>query len=426
MTRWNNRAKSFADALRVEIMKDLSEAVGEPVDINLGSSAQVARVLFDQMGLRTTRLTGQGNMSTSAPALEALAKKHEVVRKIQNHRELIKLSGSYLEKYPRDFNYAADGRAHPSHNTCFVVSGRFSVTDPAYQQLPKKYVYQLADGQEFNLKFRDFVIAGPGHYLIGFDYSQVELRVLAGFSGEPALVKAYREKIDVHQMTAGLVYGIPFEAVTEEQRSRGKTVNFSLMYGQGAKGMAERMGITVEEAKAFLDRYFQIYSKVKSWISNQTREGVARGRTVSKFGRVHPIWALESDKPAIRANGERLCVNAPIQGSAADVARIAMVRSMAAIQNAGMEDQIHLVMNIPDALVFEVERTVSPQRVVDLVHPEVTFEVPGWPELIADWEIGTRWGSMRKIELDGNNKIIIKRKSESAVEPDSAKTLVTV
>lgn len=418
MSRWNTRALSFADALRAEIMRDLSGAVGEPVDINLGSSQQVAKVLFDQMGLRTTRLTGSGNMSTDAKALEGLAKKIEVVRKIQNHRELIKLSGSYLEKYPRDFNYADDGRAHPSHNTCFVVSGRFSVTDPAYQQLPKKYEYRLEDGQEFKLKFRDFVVAAPGHYLIGFDYSQIELRVLAGLSGEPSLVKAYAEGIDVHQMTASKMFEIPLDAVTDDQRSKGKTQNFALMYGQGPKGMAERMGISVEEARAFTDRYFSVYSKIKSWVSNQTREGVARGRTVSKFGRVHPIWALESDKPAIRANGERLCVNAPVQGGAADIMRIAMVRAMTSINNAGMDGQIHLVMNIHDALVFEVERTVSPQRVVDLVQPEVTFEVKGWPRIVADWEIGTRWGSMKKLTLDENNKIVVQRKPEPAPEPE--------
>lgn len=410
MSRWNLRAKAFADALRAEIMIDLSESVGQPVDINLGSSQQVSKVLYEQMGLRTTRLTDKGAMSTSAPALAGLAKKHPVVKKILDFRELVKLSGSYLEKYPRDFNYADDGRGHPSHSTCFVISGRFSVSDPAYQQLPKKYFYELRSGQTFDLNFRDFIVAAPDHYLCGFDYSQIELRVLAGFSGEPALVKAYNDGIDVHKMTASLVYGIPFDAVTEDQRSRGKTTNFALMYGQGPKGMAERMGVDVEEAKAFLIRYFAVYSSIKSWIDRQTREGVARGHTVSKFGRKHPIWALESDKPAIRANGERLCVNAPIQGSAADIARIAMVRCVAAIKAAGYSDRVHLTMNIHDALVFEVHKSVSPQVVIDLVQPQAVFPVPGWPPMVADWEIGMKWGSMRKLELDENGRIVLPSK----------------
>jgi DNA polymerase-1 len=416
MARWNLRAKSFADALRVEIMRDLSELVGQPVDINLGSSQQVSKVLYEQMGLRTTKLTDSGTMSTSAPALAGLAKKHPAVQKILDYRELVKLSGSYLEKYPRDFNYAEDGRAHPSHNICFVVSGRFSVNDPAYQQLPKKYYYQLANGQEFDLKFRNFVVAGPDHYFLGFDYSQVELRVLAGLSREPALLKAFAEDEDVHRMTAALMFEVPFDQVTEQQRGIGKTINFSLLYQQGAKGMAERMGIQVEEAKEFIQKYFAAFSLVKSWISNQTKDGVAKGHTLSKFGRKHPIWALESDKPAIRANGERLCVNAPCQGGAADVMRIAMVRSRNAIRAAGLADRVHLVMNIHDALVYEVHKSVSPQRVIDLVQPEVVFEIPGWPMMRADWEVGLKWGNMKKLDLDENHQIIVPtRKPELAV-----------
>jgi DNA polymerase-1 len=407
MSRWDARAQQFNDALRAEIMSDLSTLCNEPIDINLGSAPQVSNVLYGKLGLRTTKLTEKGEMSTDAKALAGLAKKHPIVQKILDWREIRKLSGSYLTKYPRDFNYADDGRGHPSHQSCAVVSGRFAVSDPAYQQLPKKYYYKLDSGVEFSLNFRDIVLAGPGHYLIGFDYSQVELRVLAGLSGEPALVKAFNEDTDVHQMTAALMFGIPVDQVTKEQRSIGKTINFSLLYGQGPKGMAERMGISIDEAKAFLQKYFAIYSSVKSWVDRQTKDGVARGRTMSKFGRVHPIWALESDKPAIRANGERLCVNAPVQGGAADVMRIAMVRCMNAIKNSPYADKIHLIMNIHDALVFEVETDVHPQTVIDLVQPEVVFDIEGWPSLRADWEVGVRWGSMQALDLDENFQIVL-------------------
>lgn len=400
MAKWDARAQAFADAMRAEIMNDLSKIVGETVDINLGSAPQVSGVLYGKMGLRTTKLTGSGEMSTDAKALAGLAKKHAVVQRILDWREIRKLSGSYLTKYPRDFNYAEDGRGHPSHQACAVVSGRFAVSDPAYQQLPKKYRYELSSGAVFEINFRDIIMAGPDHYLIGFDYSQVELRVLAGLSGEPALVKAFNDETDVHQMTAALMFGIPVDQVSKEQRSIGKTINFSLLYGQGPKGMAERMGIEVEEAKAFLQKYFAIYSSVKSWVDKQTREGVARGKTMSKFGRIHPIWALESDKPAIRANGERLCVNAPVQGGAADVMRIAMVRCARAIENSAHANKIHMTMNIHDALVFEVHTSVHPQDVIDIVQPEVVFPIEGWPGLRADWEIGVRWGSMVPLNLD--------------------------
>lgn len=408
MARWDARAQAFNEALRAEIMADLSEKLGEPIDINLGSSQQVGGVLYQKLGFRTTKLTESGAMSTDAKALSGLAKKHPIVQKILDYRELKKLSSSYLTKYPRDFNYAEDGRAHPSHNTCFVISGRFSVTDPSYQQLPKKYHYTLRDGTEFDLNFRDFIMAGPGHYLIGFDYSQVELRVLAGFCKEPALVKAFAEDVDVHRATAASMFGVSIENVTDEQRSVGKTINFATVYGQGPKGMAEKMGIGFDEAKAFLDKYFATYSSLKSYLDRQTRDGVARGKTVSKFGRVHPIWALDSDKAAIRANGERLCVNAPIQGSAADIARIAMVRCMGAIRKSEYIDRIHLTMNIHDALVFEVTTDVHPQTVIDLVQPQAVFPIEGWPPIKADWEVGVRWGSMRKLKLDSNNQIILR------------------
>jgi DNA polymerase-1 len=250
----------------------------------------------------------------------------------------------------------------------------------------------------------------------------VELRVLAGLSGEPALVKAFNNNDDVHQMTAALMFSIPFDQVTEEQRSIGKTINFSLLYGQGPKGMSERMGISIDEAKAFLQKYFAIYSSVKSWVDKQTKDGVAHGRTMSKFGRIHPIWALESDKPAIRANGERLCVNAPVQGGAADIMRIAMIRCTNALKKSPLRGRVHLIMNIHDALVFEVETSVHPQEVIDVVQPEVVFPIPGWPQLRADWEVGVRWGSMQKLKLDENNQIVlpVKKDQPAVAEPELA------
>jgi DNA polymerase-1 len=144
---------------------------------------------------------------------------------------------------------------------------------------------------------------------------------------------------------------------------------------------------------------------------------VARGRTMSKFGRIHPIWALESDKPAIRANGERLCVNAPVQGGAADIMRIAMIRCTKALRQMGLDDRVHLIMNIHDALVFEVDVSVHPQTVIDVVQPEVVFPIEGWPALRADWEIGLRWGSMTKLKLDENDQIVVPAKAP-APEPE--------
>lgn len=415
MSRVKTEAEQFAAAMRAEIMRDLSVSLGKPVDINLASSAQVADILYGQLNFRTTRMTkgsekNPPKMSTDEKALAGLAKKHPVVKRILQYREVKKLVGSYLEKFPRDFSYAKDGRTHPSHNQVRIVSGRFSVNDPPYQQLPKKYEFLLNSGHTFNLKFRDFVMAAPGHYLIGFDYSQIELRVLAGYSGEPAMLKAFNEGIDIHALTGSLLFNVPLAEVTDVQRGVGKTQNFAVGYGQGVKGIAERLGISNEEAKVYFDKYFAMFASLKSWINKQTMEGVRLGYTVSKFGRKHPLWELESESSAVRGTGERLCVNAPVQGSAADLMKIAMVRSTRALAAAGLRKKAHLIMNIHDALVWEVDLSVSPQRIIDLVQPEVCLDIPGWPTIEADWEVGLRWGSMRKLKLDQNNQIILPNK----------------
>jgi DNA polymerase-1 len=402
------KAERFSVTQRREIMQRLSALLNKPIDINLASSAQVADVLYGQLGLKTTRLTAKSQkMSTDEKALAGLAKKHDMVRKILDWREIRKLIGSYLEKYPKDFNYAPDGRTHSSHNQVRVVSGRFSVLEPGYQQLPKKYYYKLDDGEEFNLKFRDFVVAGPDHYFIGFDYSQIELRVLAALSGEPALVRAYQNGDDVHALTGALLFKVALDEVTDEQRSKGKTFNFAVSYGQGVKALAESLGVSFEEAKVLNEKFFSLYSTVKAWKDKQILLGVQQGYTTSVFGRRHPIWELDSDSGAVRSTGERLCVNAPIQGNAADVCKIAMVRSSKAIKQRGLGDRVHLIMNIHDALIWEVHNSVSPQTVIDIVHPEVTFPVPGWPPLEVEWEVGKRWGSMVKLKLDTSSQIVL-------------------
>jgi DNA polymerase I len=269
----------------------------------------------------------------------------------------------------------------------------------------------LSSGAEFNLKFRDFVMAGPGHYFIGFDYAQIELRVIAGFSQEPAMLKAFNEGIDIHKMTGSLLFGVTMDDVTDDQRGVGKTQNFAVSFGQGVKGIADRLGISVEEAKIYFDKYFDTFASLKSWINKQTMEGVANGYTISKFGRKHPIWELESESSAIRGTGERLCVNAPVQGSAADLMKIAMVRAQRRLKDAGLADRVHLIMNIHDALVWESELSVSPQTIIDIVHPEVCLEIPDWPRIEAEWEVGLRWGTMKKLDLDENNKIVVPKRA---------------
>jgi DNA polymerase I len=418
MARALHTTERFAELMRQDILRTLSEQLNFPVVLNLNSPAQIANILYDKLGLKVVRRTKKGGKpSTDEKALSRLAKQHTVVQDILHYRELRKLITSYLKSYPLKFNYAEDGRTHSNIQQTVVVSGRYSVRDPNNQQFPKLYHYELRTTDEvFDLKFRDFVVAGYEHYLIGFDYKQMELRVLAGFSRDPALWEAFDNDLDPHAWTASLLFNIALSDVTDKQRDIGKTFNFATSYQQGVDALAEALDRSVEEAQELQDRFFAVYSSAASWISQQKARGIQNRYTVSRFGRRHPIWDLDSEYRSVRSKGERLCVNAPIQGSAADITKIGMVRASRSIKTAGLQDQVHLIMNIHDALVFEVHKSVNPQAVINTVGPAVTFDVPDWPKFSVDWEIGLKWGSMKKLKLDENDQIIVPRsRSEKAV-----------
>jgi len=396
-----SEGRVFLDMMNEEIQADLSAMVGTPVSVNLGSTAQVADILFNKLGLSTSRKTKSGAFSTDAIALAGLAKKHTVVQRILEWKEMRVLLTRYLEKYEKDYGYAPDGLTHPNHMQTAVASGRFAVSDPPYQQTPKKYHYELKNGRTFELEFRNLILAPPKHYILGFDFSQVELRMMAGESGEPTLLSAFENDEDVHTATAAMIYKIPRDQVTKDQRAVGKTMNFALLYGMSASGLSDRLALTKEEGKALYAQYFSAFSAIQVWMDKVTATGKKRGYSLSKFGRRFTIWELQSDEPWIYSKGERLCVNAPIQGAAADYMKIAMFRMWPALERAGLLDRVHCVMNIHDALEFYVHESVKPEDVVRVLAPEVTFRVPGLPKIVADWHIGRRWGSLTELVWDG-------------------------
>lgn len=391
--------ETFMHASYAEICKELTALVGHPVSPNLGSPKQVSELLFGELGMKTSRKTDKGTPSTDAIALATLAKSHPVVGRLLSWREQRKLAGSYLEKYPKEFSYADDGRTHPNHRQTGVASGRIAVDSPPYQQSPRFYHYETASGASFDMNFRDAIKAGPGHYFMVYDYGQVELRALGGESGEPMLLRAFAEGVDVHTATASLMLGVPVDQVSKEQRQVGKTMNFALLYGMGAEALADRLGIAKEEGEKLYAQYFSAFSAIKVWIDRQVETGKATGTVHSKFGRKIVVWEFQSPDRWIYSKGERQCVNAPIQGAAADYMTIAMVRQQAAVKAAGLSDKVHLIMQIHDSLVFEVHKSVKPQAVFDVIQPAVVFPVPGWPQMVADWGIGTRWGSLTDIEI---------------------------
>lgn len=441
MRRGAEALLAFRDSFNAEIMAGLSEMVGQPVSIKLSSPKQVADMLYGKLGMRTNVYTpgtrnlppDQRKMSTGKIALAGLAKKYPVVKQILEWKEQTRLHGTYLSKYEKLYSYADDGRTHPNHLSAVVITGRFAVAEPPYQQSPKDYHFDLAPakaahaaheqahgedcdchemdpppGTCFTFNFRDAIIAPPEHYILGFDLSQAELRAIAGEARETSLLRAFERGDDVHTLTAALMLGKSPEQITKKERAIGKTMNFALLYGMSVQGLADRLSISKEEAQILYDKYFAAFPAISVWMERQVQFGRTNGYVTSHFGRRLPIWEYGSDKHWIRAKGDRACVNYPIQGAATgDYVKIAMLRVRKALRNAGLADKVHLVMNVHDALEFYVHKSVNPQLVINVLQPAVIFGVDGWPAMKADWHIAKRWGSPHEVALSPDGKISI-------------------
>lgn len=431
MREYLKKAQDFSNAQYSEIQKELSDMLGRQVTINLNSPQQVSKVLYEDLGFSTTRMTKSSQdsddpkMSTDAKALEGLANEQPVVRKILEWKEVRKLIGSYLEKYERDFAYDTEtGKAHPQYNQCWVISGRFSCSEPNIQQLPagnfetpegKKITRYTAGDQVFEMCFRDFVEVPEGWYGLGFDYSAAELRALAGESGEPELLDAFENGVDVHKRTAALLYNITEDEVTKIQRKHGKTMNFQILYGSGIKSLGESLGISYEQAEDLYYRYMSVYSKIADYIQERSQFGKQHGYVVSKFGRKMRIWEYDDSRAWVRAKADRMAVNCTIQSSATgDYPKIAMVRAKRAIKAAGLDDKIRLIMNCHDALEFYVHSSVSIDEVISILEPAVVFPVPGWPRMVADWHTWMKYGSPEELSKNENGSWVVKEEKKAA------------
>jgi DNA polymerase-1 len=420
-------AQEFLKLLDAQIMEELSELVGSPVSINLGSPKQLSDTLFTQLGLRTSRYTATSKntddpqMSTDAQALTGMAAKHPAVQKIIWWREVRKLIGTYLTKYEREFSYAEDGRVHPSHNQVRIISGRFAHNSPNYAQDPQECAYVLSDGTRFDFVFRDAVIAPDYHYILGFDVSQGELRVLAGEAQEPGWLELFNNEYfdeetgkwvpDIHTQTAAMMLDVKYDEVTKEQRSIGKELNFSMQFGMAAKSLGERMGISKDAAATLIDKYFSTLSKVHTWGNKQKAIGRHQGYVTSRMGRHQTVWQMQSTKSWEYAEGERLCVNGIVQGGLADYVKMTMVRAHQSLHDNELDERVHMVMNVHDALYFYVHDSVRPETVVAALQDAVVFPVPGWPPMRVDWSVGAKWGSLKSLRILADGSAVISDKS---------------
>ena len=320
---------------------DIYRAAGG--EFNLGSTPQLRTVLFEKLKLPVLKRTKTGP-STDVEVLEQLATMgHEVPRLMMEYRELSKLKSTYVDALP-GYIRSDTGRVHTTFNQTGAATGRLSSSDPNLQNIPVR----TKRGGEIRRAF----IAPPGRLLLTADYSQVELRLLAHLSGDPEFVAAFQRGGDIHRQTASVIFGVPEASVTGEMRARAKTINFATIYGQGALALSRQLTISLEEAKAFIKHYFERFAGVRAWLDRTVEEARQRGFVETLFGRRRYIPELRDRNFSIRAFGERTATNSPLQGSAADLIKIAMIRIQAALRGEGLDAK--MVLQVHDELVFEV------------------------------------------------------------------------
>jgi DNA polymerase-1 len=350
---------------------------------NINSPKQLGDVLFNKMDLPKPMKYGKGKViSTAQDILEDLAQHHEVPALVLEYRQLQKLKGTYLDALPG----LADthGRIHTTFNQVGTATGRLSSTNPNLQNIPVRTVV----GREIRAAF----IAAEGNLLMSADYSQIELRLMAHFSQDPLLLDAYRTGKDIHTLTAAEVFEVDAETMDKETRARAKAVNFGIVYGISPFGLAAQLGIDQKTAKEYIARYFERYKGVAEFIAN-TLEIVRRDQSVrTAFGRVRPIPDIQSRNPNQRGFAERTAVNTPLQGTAADLIKIAMLRIDAAMRSRGLRSL--MTLQVHDELLFDVvpEEADEMQELVKREMESVgEFSVP----IVAEVGLGSNWRDIK-------------------------------
>lgn len=432
--------REFADRLLAEVIGDFEALAGEklPPTFNLNSDKQFADLLYVKCKMPVLHETPGGAPSVDAKkALPGLALQYPEVRRYLEWKRLHDLRLKFLEIWEAKFNWAPDGRAHPTLVQNGTVTGRFSCENPNYQNSPGKYHCELRDGTVFHFNWRDAIVATAkgarswheyvlmeagcpdvpepdehGWYVLGFDYSQIELRVLAAESGETALLEAFWRGEDVHRLTASRMLGIPMAQVTKEQRQeRGKRMNFAIGYGLSEHGMHLQTGKPIEECRELFAAWHAAYPHVKAHSRFVIRKARRDGFVRTKFGRLVKIWEFRNESRKVQAAGERTAGNCYVQGPATgEYVKTAMVRAVQALKRAGLADKVRLIMNIHDALEFEVRMDVPPAQVIAVLKDAVIFPVKGpgveWPPLVADWHMGTSWGQLKEIHLEDGEVVL--------------------
>ncbi len=353
------------------------QLAGQP--FNLGSPKQLGEILFQRMSLPVVRKTATGQPSTDEDVLQELAANYPLPKILLDHRSVSKLKSTYTDKLPLMVN-ARTGRVHTTFSQGTAVTGRLASTDPNLQNIPVR----TAEGR----RIREAFIAPPGHVLVSADYSQIELRIMAHLSEDPALLKAFQEGQDIHRATAGEIFSVSPEEVTTDQRRYIKAVNFGLIYGMGAFGLAQQLGIERAAAQQFIDRYFARYPGVAQYMQRTRQLAREHGYVETVFGRRLWLPDIKAAGGPRRSGAERAAINAPMQGTAADLIKLAMIAVQEWIDREKLSTM--LLLQVHDELVLEV-----PAAEVARVTRELPGLMTGVAELraplVVDVGVGPNW-----------------------------------
>lgn len=381
-----DRLHSLSEGLATqitEVERSIRDLAGDET-FNIGSPMQLSHVLFDVMGLPTKGLkkTKRGYYSTNAKVLSDLARDHEIVRLILDWREKSKIKSTYLDTLGP--LRRGDGRVHTTYNQTITATGRLSSSDPNLQNIPTR--------SELGRTVKTAFSAGEGSVFLAVDYSQIELRLLAHLSGDEHLVRAFNEGEDFHAETAARVFGVPVSEVTPDLRSRAKAVNFGIVYGQQAYGLSQSLHISMADARDMIDRYYEAYPGVRTFLDNVVARAKQTGYAETMYGRRRHIPELKAKNPQLRGFGERTAMNHPMQGTAADIIKIAMARVSRRLEEEGFA--AHMILQVHDELDFEcpideVERLTTMVR--DVMEHVVDLRVP----LIAEASTGITWADAK-------------------------------
>ncbi|MBU0897690.1 DNA polymerase I, partial [Patescibacteria group bacterium] len=349
---------------------------------------QLRKILFEKLEIPTTGIAKtKTGLSTGADELKKLKDQHPIIILIQEYRELSKLSSTYIEALPKLINEKT-GRVHTSFNQSITATGRLSSTEPNLQNIPAR--------TEIGREIRQAFVAEKGYQLLSLDYSQIELRLAAHMSDDKKMIKAFNDNLDIHKATAAAINEIALSEVTAEMRQQAKAINFGILYGQGPHGLSQNANIPYNKAKEFIEQYFKVYQDVKIFIDKTIELAHTQGYVETLFNRRRYLPEINSLALQVKKTAERMAINMPMQGTSADIIKIAMIKVKKMIDEDYLIGDVKMLLQVHDELVFEVKENLVEKaaiKIKNIMEQVVKLKVP----LIAEVKVGENWGKMREV-----------------------------